>query len=332
MGGGYADNAMTNGSDNPEFEDRLDQANQEIYQSPLVARTKLNALLEALPDDVVEMRSRVTERLSIVERILGNFDLAARLGESAATGYQAINHPIGMARAWISLGNIYWSRGELERALGYYQQAYNVRRRKTDHSATAGALASIANIHVELGRFTEARNEYEQVLDLAHRASDKRIIARTENNLSECLLELGHPGTALNHARSALTVCRKLGDRSEEPNILINLGRILWKLKFLQEATEYAAEAIEISLKTGDRRIHAAGLTLLAHQYRSYQPRDSNRSPNDLEDQAFGIAQEIGAHGLIKTICKQAIGAANQANDPARTRRYQGRLDATQPL
>ena len=320
---------MSTGSDNPEFEDHLDRANQEIYRAPLVAKSKLNALLETLPDDAVEMRSRVTERLSIVERILGNFELATRLGETAAAGYETINHPIGMARAWVSLGNIYWSRGELERALGYYQQAYNQRRSKTDHAATAGALASIANIHVEMGRFSEARDEYERVLDLAHRASDKRIIARTENNLSECLLELGHAGTALNHARSALTACRKLGDRSEEPNVLINLGRILGKLQFPQEADDYLMESIEISAQTGDRRAQAESLALLAHQLRSHQPRDSARSPDDLEDQAFKLAREIGAHGLLKTICEQAIEAANQANNTGLSRRYQGRLDAT---
>ena len=320
---------MSTGSGNLEFEDRLDRANQEIYRAPLVARTKLNSLLETLPNDAVEMRSRVTERLSIVERILGNFELATRFGETAASGYETINHPIGMARAWVSLGNIYWSRGELERALNYYQQAYNQRRKQPDHAATAGALASIANIHVEMGRLTEARDEYERVLDLAHRASDKRIIARTENNLSECLLELGHAGTALNHARSALTACRKLGDLSEEPNVLINLGRILGKLKFLQEANGYLTEAIRISAQTGDRRTQAACLTLLAHQLREHQSNDSGRSPDDLEDQAFKMAREIGAHGLVRTICEQAIEAADQVKDAARSRRYHGRLDAT---
>jgi len=225
-------------------------------------------------------------------------------------------------------GNVYWSQGARARALGYYQRAYRQRRKTTNYAATAGALASVANIHVELGQLKEARDEYEQVLSLAHRAGDRRIIARTENNLSECLLLLGQPGTALNHARSALLACRKIGDRSEEPNVLINLGRILGKLKFSQEARNHLEAAAEVSRDVGDRRAQAVSLSLLAQLLRSLPTTDCGETANQTEDQAFALAQEIGAQGLLETICNQAIEATEAAGDSTRLRSYRQRRAA----
>lgn len=319
---------MHSGLDSSGFEERLASANELIYQAPREARTQLNALLDSLPDSCVELRARVTERLSIVERILGNFELATRLGETAVEGYERCQNQVGVTRAWVSLGNIHWSRGETDSALNYYQKAYTQRAKSDDHAATAGALASVANIHVEMGRLNEARDEYEKVLDLAHRAQNKRIIARTENNLSECLLELGNTGTALNHARNALAMCRKIGDRSEEPNVLINLGRILGKLRFGAEALENLELAVRTAASVGDRRAHAESQKLWAKQIRAQPDYAGPASADELEDQAYTEAKEIGALGLRRAVCIQAIQAAEHAQDTARVRRYQKRLAA----
>lgn len=311
--------------DSAEFEERLYEANEQIYQSPRTARTRLNQLLESLPESCVEYRARVTERLSIVERILGNFELATRLGENAVEGYRRGQNMVGVARAWVSLGNIHWSRGQLQEALANYRKAYEQRAKGQDHAATAGALASVANIHVELGQLKEARDEYEQVLGLAHQAKDKRIVARTENNLSECLLDMGHPGTALNHARNALTLCRKLGDRSEEPNVLINLGRILGKLRFNQEAWEHLELAAKTAAEVGDRRAHAESLLHWAALIRRNPSPGKSESAEALEDQAYDEAKEIGARGLQRSLCDQALKAAVAANDSTRAGLYQKR-------
>ncbi len=322
---------MNSGPEIPDFEDRLAEANEKIYQSPTEARGLLNSLLESVPETQVELRARVTERLSIVERILGNFDLATRLGATAVAGYETSQNQVGVSRAWVSLGNIHWSRGNLREALDFYRKAYTQRAKLSDHSATAGALASMANIHAELGQFDDARDEYEEVLTLAHRANNKRIIARTENNLSECLLMMGHPGTALNHARSALELCRKLGDRSEEPNVLINLGQILGKLRFSQEAGDRLAEAVQTSAAIGDRRAHAESLSLWAVQLRAQRAPSGEETPDDLEDQAYTEATEIGAFGLQSTICDRAIKAAETAGNSARLRKYQKRKSSIPP-
>jgi tetratricopeptide (TPR) repeat protein len=315
----------------PAFERRLDRANEQIYRNPSQARTQLNDLLASIPAGSIVRRACIIERLSIVERILGNFDFAARLARDAASGFEEVDDHAGLARAQVSLGNIEWNRGHLETALRHYEEAYAIRRRGSGFSATAGALASIANIHVAMGRLSEARDEYEQALELAHQASDKRIIFRTENNLAECLLLMGHPSTALDHARTALTTCRKLSDRSDEPSVLINLSRILAKLKIYDEALTHVRLAVKVAQEMGDLFSHAAGLSLLAAQLHNHPASAGEESPEDLEDQAFLEAAKIGAHGLQKTIGDQAIAAARELKNSARARDYQKRLETITP-
>ncbi len=313
------------GSDS-DFHAGLDEANRFVYQDPAEARVRLLALREKLTIAQSAEHGVVNERLSIVERIQGNFALAKELAQAAAACGRRANDDAAISRACVSLGNIHWSEGNLEEALKEYQAAYQIRSRLDDPAATAGALASIANILSEQGKFDKARDHYERVLSLAHHAGDRRIVARTENNLSECLLELGFANEALNHAQSALKVCRQLGDQSEVPNVLVNMGRAQMALRFWADTAESIRTGTSVARDVGDRRVEAV-LTLLRAKLLHARPeQDLNETYQDAEDEALVLAQEIGAKGLQKTILQLALTHARAAKDVSRELRLASML------
>lgn len=313
---------MTSSGESFDFEAELEVANRALYSDPTEARSRFHHIREALSEDRYAERGVVAERLSIVERILGKFDLARDLALEAASLADRVDDPSAVSRARVSLGNIAWSIGDLESALVHYQTAYRIRKDQDDEAATAGALASIANILAEQGRFSKAREEYETVLVLAHRAGDRRIVARTENNLAECLLNLNLPSDALQHAESSLKTCRKLGDRSEEPNVLINLAKAQIAMQFWQDAHGSISAGLLLADQIGDRRAEAELSLVRARLLFAHPSVEPDESFTEAEDSALDLARVICADGLAREICNAAIAHAMETKNRDRVSRF----------
>ena len=160
------------------FEAAFGRANALLYRHASHAEKAFRALLDHTPAHDQSRRARLLERLCILTRILGRYDEATSLGVEAMPLFETLGDDVGLSRACVALGNIYWSTGDLLKALAFYETALEIRRKVGDPQPLAGALGSVANILSELGRLDEAREHYVEALQLSEGLNDKRFAAR----------------------------------------------------------------------------------------------------------------------------------------------------------
>ena len=299
------------------FEAAYGAANALLYREPPQAARAFRYLLARSEAREPQRRARVLDRLCIAHRILGHYDQALREGREALSLFESIGDDRGLSGAFISLGNICWSRGDLPEALSYYESALELRDRHGDRRGMAGALGSVANILSELGELTEAKAHYQRALALSLELGDTRACARTYNNLAECHLLLDDLPAAEKQAKIALRLVRQLDDRADESNVLINLGRIQTRLRDWSAALDTLDEASALATIAGDRRSEAEALMIRAQLTEDRGREDPSRRPQAAlyRREALALAEEIGARVLCLELHRDCAVAADRGGD-----------------
>lgn len=306
------------------FEVAFERANELLYRHTSRSVAAFHVLLDQAGETASLTRARVLARLCIAQRIMGEYDEAIRLGREAMAIYEANGDDHGLAGICVALGNVRWSRGDLTRALAYYESALEIRRNLDDPKGLAGALGSVANILSELGRLDEARAHYEEALRLSEQLRDTRFAARTHNNLGECLFLLGQNAVALTHCETALRLGRSIGDRSDEPNVLINLGRIRAARCEWQQALDVLDEAAAMAVVGEDRRAEAEAMlhrAVLTEQRGRIDPAFLPQAEL-FRQEALKLAETIGAFTLSQQLHEHCAEAAERQKDAARATRH----------
>ena len=178
------------------------------------------------------------------------------------------NDPDTQARMLNNIGGVYQSLGEMEYALGYYEQALPLFRQAGDRSGEATTLNNIGGIFKSLGKMEYALGYYGQALPLFRLVWDRSGEAITLNNIGAFYQRLGEMEKALGYYEQALPLFRLVGDRSGEATTLSNIGEVYRSLGEMEKALGYYEQALPLSRQVGDRSGEAAtlnGIGLVYH-------------------------------------------------------------------
>lgn len=238
--------------------------------------------------------------------------------------------PGAVATLQDQLGLIHWQRSDFDVAIGYYDQALEIRSAAGDRAGEAEVLHHRALTYWHLGRYSEATEGARTALSLYEQTGNHRGRQMTLNNLGDFALVRGDSDSALRHYeevaevmpmgrqhratwlnniatarlksgdpadgisqyREALSIYQEIGDRRGEAACLNNIGRWYVETGREGEALIHFQKALSMSREISERFEATAALLNIADTNRR---ADRHRMALDHYDEALSEARAIGA-------------------------------------
>ena len=175
--------------------------------------------------------------------------------------------PERVGRLLGTVGNAYAALGQVEKAIGYHEQALVILREIGDRRGEGAALGNLGLAYADLGQVEKAIGYYEQQLVIVREIGDRRGEGNALGNLGIAYAALGQVEKAIGYYEQCLTLHREIGDRRGEGNALGNLGNAYAALGQVEKAIGYYEQRLTIAREIGDRRGEGADLGNLGLAY-----------------------------------------------------------------
>jgi CHAT domain-containing protein/Tfp pilus assembly protein PilF len=222
---------------------------------------------------------------------LGEMQKALEKYNEALPISQAIGARKVEAETLQNIGAVYWALGDMQRALEKFNEALPIWRAVGDRSGEAATLSSIGLIYRSLGEIQKALEKYNEALPIRRAVGDHRGEAVTLNNIGLVYQSLGEMRKALEKYNEVLPLRRAIGDRSGEATTLNNIGSVYQSLGEMQKALEKYNEALPIRRAVGDRTGEAITLNNIGVVYDSLE--ETQKALENFNE-ALPIRREVG--------------------------------------
>jgi predicted ATPase len=199
---------------------------------------------------------------------------------------------VAVAELEDTLGIIYKSLGEYDRAATYHQRSLALREQLDDQQGIAMTCNNLAAVSQYQGNYEQAIMYGQRALTIDEKLGHITGVADAYNNLGLVYREQGEYERAIQHYEQSLTISERIGKSLGVTLAYVNLGEAYWDKGDLAQSIEYLKLALNKSTEMGFRE----GLTythyLLAQVYLAQHDLDKAVHSGQL---ALDIANELGA-------------------------------------
>ena len=189
-----------------------------------------------------------------------------------------------------NLGSAYFSMGDYQKAIEYYERAYTIAKENGNRHDEGAWLLNLGNAYRNQGQVQIAIKYYEQALDIAREIGDRQGEESGLGNLGIAYSDRGQVQTAIDYYEQALVIDREIWDQQGEGVDLGNLGNAYRNQGQVQTAKEYHEQALEIAQEIGDRYLEATERVNTGDIFSDIGEFDN---AVNLYNQAIEIADEI---------------------------------------
>ncbi|HEY9803876.1 MAG TPA: tetratricopeptide repeat protein [Leptolyngbyaceae cyanobacterium] len=193
-------------------------------------------------DNFFLLRGYYTDQVELYEQLVSKWE---EIGERKNKNYQA---------SLTSLGNAYYSLGQYQRAIDFYQQSLEIQREIGDRFGEGNSLGNLGNAYNSLGQYQRAIDFLQQSLEIQREIGDRNGEGFSLRNLGNAYNSLGQYQRAIDFLQQSLEIKREIGDRNGEGSSLIGLGNAYGSLGDYPQAIEFYQQSLEISTEIGDIR------------------------------------------------------------------------------
>ena len=151
-----------------------------------------------------------------------------------------------------NLGSAHYSMGQYQKAIGCYEEALRIARKKKNRSGEGSWLGNLGNCFSDLGQTARAIDYYEQALAIAREVGDRSSEGIWLGNLSDGYADLGQTASAIDYHEQALAIAREIGNRFLESALLTNLGKYRTDEGKFEQAVQFYNQAIQIIDEIGN--------------------------------------------------------------------------------
>ncbi len=228
-------------------------------------------------EDYLDIQGHWTERLIVNETGL---QVARKQGNRESEG------------AWMgNLGLAYRDLGQVEKAIGYYEEGLVISREIGPRQGEGNHLGNLGLAYYALGQVEKAIGYYEEALVISREIGDRQSEGNHLGNLGIAYRDLGQVEKAIGYYEEALVISREIGDRQGEGNHLGNLGLAYRALGQVEKAIGYYEEALVISREIGHRQGEGSRLGNLGL---AYSDLGQVEKAIGYYEEALVISREIG--------------------------------------
>jgi len=196
---------------------------------------------------------------------------------------------------------LYYLLSRYEKAIEYYLQALEFRRRIQDRRGEGLTLGNLGLAYSLLSRHEKAIEYHEQALAIKRELKDRAGEGHTLNDLGIAYCYLGQYEKAIECSEQALAISQEVKDRTVEGDSLWGLGYAYDSLARYEKAIEYYEQSVAISREVKDRAGEGRTFNNLMLVWGR---RNNNPVAIFYGKQAVNVFQEI--RGNIKSLDKES--------------------------
>lgn len=185
--------------------------------------------------------------------------------EEARSYWRTAGDRLAEAYALRSLGRVYQSLDEYEKAIAFYSQALALTQKLNDRRGEGDVLNDIGYIYFDFGDSQKALRTASLALKSSRVANNPRGEAHALHNIGEAYYGIGDLQKALWYLREALQLCQKSNDRQGEIRVLVSLGYTYIELSDVAKALDSHERALSMSRVANDRHGEVIALRALGN-------------------------------------------------------------------
>jgi CHAT domain-containing protein/tetratricopeptide (TPR) repeat protein len=231
------------------------------------------------------------DSVGLVYSSLGEKQKALDYLNQAVPLRRAVGDRAGEASTVNNIGFVYDALGEKQKALDYYSQALPLERAVGDRASEASTLNNIGVVYTALGEKQKALDYFKQALPLKRAVGDRAGDAGMLSNIGAVYDDLGEKQKALDYYNQSLVLWRAVGDRADEATTLNNIGLVYDDLGEKQKALEYYNQALPLTHAAGDR---AGEAITLANIGWAYSALGEKQKALEYYNQALPLMRAVG--------------------------------------
>lgn len=163
---------------------QIAHARRRYAEATADSQTALRLIGEIAGETMLDERVRASVTLGNAFTAMGSYDEALDVLTSAYNDTSHTNSPWLKSQVLRAFGMLRWSRGELNEAERYQQQAYITAKESSSDREIAASLAMMGRVALDKGAFATALDCFERVLatnretgDLLYQISDLQLMA-----------------------------------------------------------------------------------------------------------------------------------------------------------
>ena len=215
---------------------------------------QLEKAMELIGDDINIERGRIKVAEGYANYRVGNLDQAlAFFLEGLGIFEELKGNFMDLATGLRAVGNLKFSKGEIDGALEYYGKSLEVSQRIDDNRGTATTLANMGVMTHIKGDLDGAFEYYNKALNIREKIGNKSGIADSLNNIGLFWSDRGEMKKALDCHERCLAIEEKIGNKSGIADSLNNIGTVHENMGDLDKTLEYHERSMKIREDIGDR-------------------------------------------------------------------------------
>jgi tetratricopeptide (TPR) repeat protein len=260
-----------------------------------------NHLLEKSKDaNNIVVGSIAIGNIGNVYRIKGELDKALEYYEKALKINEELGIKEGMAIDLGNIGSVYGIKGELEEALDYYEKALELNEDLGRKEGMVVALGNIGIVYQTRGELEKALEYYEKALELNEDLGRKEGIASQLRNIGIVHETKGELEKALEYYEKALKLDKDLGKREGMAANLGNIGNIYQTRGELEKALEYYEKALKLNEGLGKKEGIAVALGNIGIVY---ETKGEPEKALEYYERALKLNEDLGRkEGMAKQL------------------------------
>lgn len=162
---------------------------------------------------------------------------------------QELNDPKLIANIYHNLGSLYSVENNLSKAIEFFEKGLKLSLNINDQESVISFYNRIALTYQENVKYKEAIENYLKAIEIATKINDTEAKAGSYNGLGNSYYEISSYDQALKYFLSALEIYQELDIPEGLSMMYNNLGIVYQALKENQKALEYYHKALEIDIK-----------------------------------------------------------------------------------
>jgi tetratricopeptide (TPR) repeat protein len=203
------------------------------------------------------------------------------------------NHKRLIGVALNNLGLVYQEKGDYTTALMYIRDSWAIKEELGDQRGIGIAMANMALLAARLGDINAEMDYLKRGIEIARKVGDRRTEGGATLSLSEAYNRVGELDSAVYFAEMSLSIGRELGDKPGIINALISLGSYALKREYPDEAAAYIAESLYLARSIGATPKLLEGLLHAAWVFGQWGAVDRAYEIVDMVDQHPALMEDI---------------------------------------
>jgi signal transduction histidine kinase len=217
---------------------------------------------------------------------------------------KAIGYKKGETEAYKIIGNAYVTKGDYEKALPFYEKAYQLAVKIKNKNAEAAITGNIGNTYSNLGNYSEALKYLYKALQAGEELKDQKSVLITNNNIGNIHFFQGKMDEAADDYKKTLEIAKSITDTNGIILAYNNLGEVYIEKNNLPAAIDNLMNAYQLAVSVHNKWMQIASTKNLGYVY---YKMDSLPKSIAFFKNAYVLAIEISQN---PSACKALIGSA----------------------